>query len=159
LFRGADGILLETWSDPEAAELLARKVRSGLGPQLPVLLSFTFRRFSPAGKLRTFKEATPENCAQAAENLKIAALAVNCGDDHPNLEDGLEILERFRFVSDLPLFARPSAGIPVRKGGNWAYPFEPVEMAATVPELLEAGVSMIGGCCGTTPEHIAAFRP
>jgi 5-methyltetrahydrofolate--homocysteine methyltransferase len=57
------------------------------------------------------------------------------------------------------LFARPNAGTPQLRGKRWIYPRTPDSMAAQLPELLEAGATMIGGCCGTTPEHIAAFRP
>ncbi|HJT77173.1 MAG TPA: homocysteine S-methyltransferase family protein, partial [Gemmataceae bacterium] len=50
-------------------------------------------------------------------------------------------------------------GTPTRVDGRWVYPRTPEDMAARLPELLEAGVVMVGGCCGTTPAHIAAFRP
>ena len=59
----------------------------------------------------------------------------------------------------MPLFARPNAGTPTRAGDRWIYPLTPARMAEQTEELLEAGVSMIGGCCGTTPEHITALRP
>ena len=75
------------------------------------------------------------------------------------MEDVIEIIRRYRNVTDLPLFARPNAGTPKRVGKRWVYPHTPAAMAARLPELLEAGVAMLGGCCGTTPEHIAAFRP
>jgi len=86
------------------------------------------------------------------------ALGVNCGRDI-GMEDVIEIIRRYRNVTDLPLFARPNAGTPKRVGKRWVYPHTPAAMAARLPELLEAGVAMLGGCCGTTPEHIAAFRP
>jgi methionine synthase I (cobalamin-dependent) len=70
----------------------------------------------------------------------------------------LEVVRRHRRVTSLPLFARPNAGTPARLGNSWVYPCRPEQMAAYLPKLLEAGVSLIGGCCGTTPEHIAAFR-
>jgi 5-methyltetrahydrofolate--homocysteine methyltransferase len=63
-----------------------------------------------------------------------------------------EIIHCYRQETDLPLFARPNAGVAPNL-------LTPVEMADQLPALLDAGVSMIGGCCGTTPEHIAAFRP
>jgi methionine synthase I (cobalamin-dependent) len=70
----------------------------------------------------------------------------------------IEVVRRYRTVTDLPLFARPNAGTPARVGDHWVYPRAPAAMAARLPELLEVGVSMVGGCCGTTPEHIAAFH-
>ncbi len=74
------------------------------------------------------------------------------------MDDIIHIIKEYRTVTDLPLFVRPNAGTPTRVGNRWGYPFTPAMMAARLPELLEAGVSMVGGCCGTTPEHIAAFR-
>jgi 5-methyltetrahydrofolate--homocysteine methyltransferase len=74
------------------------------------------------------------------------------------MDEMIDILRRYRRETDLPLFARPNAGTPTRRAGRWVYPRSPEAMAGRLPELLEAGVSMVGGCCGTTPAHIAAFR-
>ena len=74
------------------------------------------------------------------------------------MDEMIEIIRAYRQETDLPLFARPNAGTPTRVGDRWVYPHTPAQMAARLPELLEAGVSMIGGCCGTTPEYIASFR-
>ena len=90
--------------------------------------------------------------------IGVSALGVNCGRDI-GMDDIIEIVRRYRQVTDLPLFARPNAGTPVCEGDRWVYPLTPAEMARRLPELLEAGISMVGGCCGTTPEHIAAMRP
>src|SRR5260370_22071739 len=70
-----------------------------------------------------------------------------------------EIIRRYRQVTDLPLFARPNAGTPVRGDNGWVHPQTPSAMAAGLPQLLEAGVSMIGGLFCATPSHIAAFPP
>jgi methionine synthase I (cobalamin-dependent) len=88
----------------------------------------------------------------------VAGIGVNCGRDI-GMDEVIEITRRHRQVTDLPLFARPNAGTPTRVGERWAYPHTPEKMASRLPELLEAGVTMVGGCCGTTPQHIAAFRP
>jgi 5-methyltetrahydrofolate--homocysteine methyltransferase len=96
--------------------------------------------------------------AHWANGCGIAALGVNCGKDI-GMDEIIEIIRQYRKVTDLPLFARPNAGTPTKKGKRWVYPLTPKEMAARLPELLEAGVCMVGGCCGTTPAHIAAMRP
>ena len=75
------------------------------------------------------------------------------------MDELIEIVRHYRRATDLPLFARPNAGTPARVDGRWVYPHTPEDLAARLPELLEAGVSMVGGCCGTTPDHIAALRP
>ncbi|HYT91367.1 MAG TPA: homocysteine S-methyltransferase family protein, partial [Gemmataceae bacterium] len=82
---------------------------------------------------------------------------VNCGREI-GMEDYAEILQRYRAVTELPLLVRPNAGTPVERDGQMIYPRSPEEMAARLPLLLEAGALLVGGCCGTTPEHIAAFR-
>src|SRR5205814_3734550 len=124
---------------------------------LPVLVSATYYH-DTAGKLKTYTEHSPEAIAQQARGIPgVAALGVNCGRDI-SMDDCAEIIRRYRSVTDLPLFARPNAGTPTQVEGQWVYPRTPEAMAAKLPELLEAGVSMVGGCCGTTPAHIAAFR-
>jgi 5-methyltetrahydrofolate--homocysteine methyltransferase len=154
----ADGLLLETCSDLRnlAAVLkVGRIVRPG--ESLPVLFSLTFRRTS-GGELRTADGHRPEAYARKVRDYGIAALGLNCGRDI-GMDEVIEIVRRYRQVTDLPLFARPNAGTPTRIGDQWHYPHTPEQMAARLPELLEAGVVLVGGCCGTTPEHIAAFRP
>jgi len=153
----ADAILLETWSSPlalGAAHGGCRAARELAG--VPVLLSLTYRR-ALDGSLATESGHSPEWFATQARQNGIAALGVNCGRDI-GMDEVLEIVSRYRRVTDLPLFARPNAGTPTQEGGRWVYPHTPAMMAARLPELLEAGVSMVGGCCGTKPEHIAAFR-
>jgi 5-methyltetrahydrofolate--homocysteine methyltransferase len=84
-------------------------------------------------------------------------LGVNCGRDL-GMDEVIEVVRRYRRHTDLPLLARPNAGTPKQLGKRWVYPRTAAEMAAWLPELLKAGATLVGGCCGTTPEHIAAFR-
>lgn len=149
-----DGILLETCSTPRVR--WAVKTLAPYENARPVLLSLTYQR-DPAGELVTRSGHAPEWFARRAKGYGIAALGVNCGRDI-DMDDIIEIIRRYRVVTDLPLFARPNAGTPTKQGDCWIYPHTPEKMAARLPELLEAGVSMVGGCCGTTPAHIAAFR-
>jgi 5-methyltetrahydrofolate--homocysteine methyltransferase len=155
---GVDGLLLETFSDLDG--LWAAKY--GCLPcfesdSIPVLLSVTYKRTSD-GVLTAQGGQTPEVFGHLARQYGIAALGVNCGREI-GMKDIIEIVRRYRTVTDLPLFARPNAGTPVREGERLIYPHSPEQMAALLPDLLEAGPAMIGGCCGTTPDHIAAFRP
>jgi methionine synthase I (cobalamin-dependent) len=186
----ADGILLETWSSLPALRTLAR-ARTRSSP--PLLVSFTFLH-AAHDELMTFAGATPEACARAAQRCGAAAIGANCGKEI-DMDDMLEIVQRYREACDLPIFVRPNAGTPkpsrtghsplppgeglgVRavgrqprrflpnpqplswgeRGAGWRYPRTPKAMAAWLPALLGAGVRMIGGCCGTTPDHIRAFR-
>ncbi len=152
--RIVDAILLETCSSPRVgfATRLLLKRKNG-----PVLLSLTYHRNSK-GKLVTASGHSPEWFAQRAKKWGVHALGVNCGKDI-GMDEIIEIVRRYRKVTNLPMFARPNAGTPMKKGKRWLYPLTPEEMAARLPELLEAGVCMVGGCCGTTPAHIAAMRP
>ena len=153
-----DGILLETSSSiDDTTYVIASRRRKKIDPErIPVLLSWTFRR-APDGLLTTIKGHSPERCAKMAVKHQVAALGVNCGRDIGSAEI-VEIIRHYRLVTDLPLFARPNAGTPKQIAGQWVYPETPESMAAWLPALFEAGVVMVGGCCGTTPAHIAAFR-
>ena len=146
-----DGVLLETFSGPRVRHAARRARCFG-----PVCLSLTYRR-QPGKGLVTNSGHKPEWFARRAVKWGAAALGVNCGRD-VGMDEVIEIVRRYRQETDLPLFARPNAGTPTREGDGWVYPQTPERMAARLPELLEAGVSMVGGCCGTTPEHVAAFR-
>ncbi len=154
-FPSADAILFETCSshyDAIGAILDARISRR----ETPILISFSFHRDSN-GTLMTNGKVEPQLCAKWMHHAGFSTLGVNCGRDI-GMDEMIEIIRAYRQETDLPLFARPNAGTPTRVGDRWVYPRMPEEMAACLPELLKAGVSMIGGCCGTTPEHIATFR-
>jgi methionine synthase I (cobalamin-dependent) len=154
---GLDGLLLETCSTPRAlsaVEFLRRRVLED--EEMPVLLSLAYRP-QPDGSLATHSGHTPETFARHAARHGVAALGVNCGRDI-GMDEMITIVRRYRQATDLPLFARPNAGTPLEVAGHLTYPRSPAEMAARLPELVEAGAVMVGGCCGTTPAHIAAFR-
>lgn len=142
----ADGLLLETFSSPEALTLTAYIFhRLLIAPEKPILLSLSYHRVE--GKLVTHSGHEPETYARHARQHGVAALGVNCGVNL-SLADITEILHRYRQACDLPLFARPNAGSP---GGKVLTPedFATADWADAV---------LIGGCCGTTPAHIAAMR-
>jgi 5-methyltetrahydrofolate--homocysteine methyltransferase len=150
-FDGVDAVLLETTSSPRLRYAI-QWVHGGL----PLLLSLTYQAKGRMG-LCTQSGHAPEWFAERAENWGVAALGVNCGRDIAMAEI-TEIVRRYRGATDLPLFARPNAGTPTRQDGRWVYPRSPEAMAGRLPEVLAAGAVLVGGCCGTTPEHIAAFR-
>jgi 5-methyltetrahydrofolate--homocysteine methyltransferase len=147
------GILLETCSTPRVRFALERLRRS---TKSPLLLSLAFSR-DARGRLVTASGHSPEWFARRARGYGADALGANCGKD-VGMKEMIQIAHRYREETDLPLFARPNGGTPKRQGRRWVYPLSPQEMADHLPELLDAGVCMVGGCCGTTPEHIAAFR-
>jgi 5-methyltetrahydrofolate--homocysteine methyltransferase len=159
--RDADGLILETYSGWMIGRAVGclRELRGVIKHcrDMPILLSLAYE--PPYGSYyATVDGQEVESVAHRADSIGISALGVNCGRDI-SMDEVIEIIRRNREHCNLPLFARPNAGTPVREGDRWVYPRTPAMMAERLPALLEAGVSMIGGCCGTTPEYIAAFRP
>jgi 5-methyltetrahydrofolate--homocysteine methyltransferase len=148
---GADAILLETISDVAWIATLAPQT-SWNPRRLPLFVSWTFCTH-PQGI-----NAELEHIVHAVEDLGAAALGVNCGRD-VDMDFIAAVIRYFRAHTALPLFARPNAGTPSREDGGCVYPWAPAHMTARLPAVLDAGVCMVGGCCGTTPAHIAAFRP
>lgn len=144
---GADVILLETFS--ETAEiLLALKVAKDV-TGLPVFTSMSFD--SGPQKTRTMMGAKAEECAAALEDAGADVVGCNCGT---GIEDFLPAVVALRGATKLPLWAKPNAGMPELVDGQAVYRQTPEQFVTHVPQLLEAGVNIIGGCCGTGPEHI-----
>jgi methionine synthase I (cobalamin-dependent) len=139
-----DAVLLETWTSLGDLAMFAQLAT------VPLMVSFTFAHDQlETGIVETF--------ARAAMQGNVVALGANCGKDI-DMADMLAIVRRYRAACDLPIFVRPNAGTPTQIDGEWVYPRTPEAMAAGVPALVDAGIAMIGGCCGTTPEHVRAMR-
>ena len=150
--RGLDGVLLETWSSVADLRTFAKERKPG---QPPLLASFTFQRRAKQGWV-TFEDTQPGACARAAKRCGAAALGVNCGREL-DLKGLRDIVRRYHDACDLPIFVRPNAGTPTKTARGWRYPRSPEQMADQLGPLLEEGLAMVGGCCGTTPEHIWRF--
>jgi methionine synthase I (cobalamin-dependent) len=145
---GADGIVVETMSDLQEAKLAVAAAREA---DLPVVACMTFD--SGGKKDRTMMGVTPE---QAAEQLTAAGAEVigsNCGRGVAGM---LEICRRLRASTDRPIWIKANAGLPEMVDGTAVYRQTPEEFAAYVPQLVDAGATFLGGCCGTTPEFIRA---
>jgi 5-methyltetrahydrofolate--homocysteine methyltransferase len=159
-FGSADGVLLETASNRD--DLISMLFVRHEADRVPFLFSLAYGR-NACGYLCTCVGQYPENkppefYAERARDWHLDALGVNCGREI-GPDEVVEIVRRYRRVTDLPLFVRPNAGTPRRGENGWVYPLTPRQLAERMPELLDAGVTMVGGCCGTTAEHIAALRP
>jgi 5-methyltetrahydrofolate--homocysteine methyltransferase len=154
-FAGVDGLLVETQSDWRLLDRVRDVVRRVL-PAVPIFFSVSFLHAGD-GRLATIGGDPPKKIALVAAQHGIAVLGSNCGRGI-TLEDMSATLAEYRTETDLPLFVRPNAGTPTWTGGSCIYPASAEQMAACVPDLVRAGASMIGGCCGTRPEHIQAVR-
>jgi len=145
---GATGIVIETMSDPAEAELA---VAAAHDTGLPVVACMTFD--SGAKKDRTMMGTTPE---QAAERLTAAGADVigsNCGQGIAGIVD---VCRRLHAATDRPIWIKANAGLPENIDGKTTYRQTPAEFAAFIPQLVEAGASFLGGCCGTSPDFIRA---
>ena len=147
---GADGIVVETMSDPaEAALAVAAAAETGL----PVVACMTFD--SGAKKDRTMMGTTPEQAAEQLLSAGADLLGANCGQ---GIAGFVEICRRLHAATQRPVWIKANAGLPEMHEGRTVYSQTPAEFAAYVPALVAVGAGMIGGCCGTTPEFIAAVR-
>ena len=149
---GAEILCIETMIDLREARLAVGAARS-VAPELPVIATMTFDP-TPRG----FFSIMGASVDQAAEGLGEAGADVvgsNCGN---GIEAMIEIAREFQRCSSLPLAIQANAGLPENRGGQVVYPESPEFMAARSAEMAALGVAVIGGCCGTTPDHVRAMR-
>lgn len=146
---GADALLIETQSDIEEAALALKAARA---TGLPTVVSFVFD--SGKNKDRTMMGATPEQVAARMAKLGADAVGANCGS---GIERFAPVCRRLKEASGLPVWIKPNAGLPVIEGGKTVYTQTPEQFAAHALELIEAGAMFLGGCCGTSPDFIAAL--
>lgn len=145
---GADFAMLETQCDlaeARAAMLAAKSL------DFPFVVSYTFE---PTG--RTLMGNPPEACATLAEALGATAVGINCSCGPEEL---LPIVRAMRAATCLPLIVQPNAGMPELREGVTRYPYTPQLMAEKMIPFVEMGLDGLGGCCGTTPEHLALIAP
>ena len=141
---GADLIHIETMSDTYEvkAAILAAKENSSL----PVFVTMIF---DERGKLLTGGDVP--SVVAMLEGLRVDALGLNCGLGPKQM---LPILNDLRRYTSLPIIVKPNAGLPKQKNGETYYDVEPDEFVRIMQEVVKEGACVIGGCCGTTPEHI-----
>lgn len=149
---GADLICVETMTDLDEATLAVKAVRR-ISARIPILATMTFERTR-----RGFFTVMGASIPAAAAGLEAAGADIvgsNCGY---GLETMIEVAREFKGHSRLPIAIQANAGLPVIRDGVTCYPETPADVAAGAPGLLDAGVQIIGGCCGTTPAHIRTLR-
>jgi len=147
---GADAICIETMSDPEEAALAIQAAKDNTG--LEVIATFSFAK-TVRGDFRTMMGADPAEAVAAAVAADI--VGANCGD---GIADMVELVRQMRGLTAKPIVVHANAGLPHTAGGRTTFPDSPADMARWVPDLIAAGAGIVGGCCGTTPAHIAAMR-
>ena len=149
---GADVLCVETMGDlTEAAR--AVKAAKTTAPGVPVMATMTFER-TPRGYF-TVMGVSVEKAVTGLEAAGADVVGSNCGT---GIADMVEIARRMIAAAHRPVIVQPNAGLPVSRGGQVVYDETPETFAARVPDLLELGVAIVGGCCGTTPDHTRAIR-
>ncbi len=146
-----DGFVLETMTDPQEIRCAVSAVRELSG--LPIVACLTFD--SGEDHSRTMMGVSPEDAVAALEDLPIQAIGANCGVG-PDV--AVHLCRRFRQATDLPIWIKANAGMPHVVDGECVFDVGADEFAAHVPALAAAGARFIGGCCGTTPEHVRRIR-
>ena len=145
---GSDCFVLETFADLEELEqaiLAAREVNASM----PIVAQSTV-----GPELRTAYGASPEDIARALDKWGVEVIGLNCSVGPQAI---LEAIERMAVVTTRKLSAQPNAGMPREVGGRTMYMASPEYMATYARHLIQAGAKVVGGCCGTTPEHIKAM--
>ena len=146
---GVDLVVVETQFDINEALAAIRGVRA-VDPAIPLVCSFSYDRGT-----RTMMGVKPDDMAAQIGGEQVNVLGINCGR---SLSDNLEALTRLNAVTEKPIWFKPNAGLPETDDeGKPTYSVSPEEIGALVPAWLEAGARIVGGCCGTSPAHLAAI--
>jgi homocysteine S-methyltransferase len=144
---GVDGIILETFTDPRELLVAIRAVRR-VAPDLPLIGS---KGFIEDGE--TLMEGLPERFARELSEQDVDAIGANCVVGPQRM---LDIIRMMAHTTEKPLLAMPTPGLPQLVRGQVVYDIQPEYFGRYAARLVEAGAQMVGGCCGTTPEHIRA---
>lgn len=144
---GVDLLVIETMIEVEDARRAVAAARRASGTR-PVLAMMSFEAIG-----RTRCGATVEDAAHALVEAGADIVGANCS---VGPEPMVRVIERMRAVVAAPLAAKPSAGLPSVEHGRLTYPVDPDTFARWAVRLHEAGATFVGGCCGTTPQHIEA---
>jgi len=145
---GVDLLVIETQFDLGEARAAIRGVRSV--SDLPLVVSFSYDRGT-----RTMMGVRPAIMAAELTDLGVDVLGINCGR---SLEDNFKALTELRSATRLPIWFKPNAGMPMLdEDASPTYTTTPEQMGAQAPAWVAAGAQIVGGCCGTSPAHLAAI--
>ena len=152
---GADAIIIETQTALEEL-LLGIRAAKEAGAAC-VIGSMAYDTTLDGSTFRTMMGIDPERAAQFMIEHGVDVVALNCGTGM-DMARALDAVKRYREVTGLPVMVQPNAGQPKLVNMKVVYDETPEQMAPGVIPLVEAGANIIGACCGSTPEHIRAFR-
>ena len=147
---GVDGFIIETMFDLPEAICALRACKDKLS--LPVIVSIAFATEAKGG--RTMMGNSAEQCAKSLTDAGADVIGANCGDIDP--AQMAVVVALLKSATPLPVLAQPNAGKPKLVDNETVFDMGPEAFAQGITECLRAGASIVGGCCGTTPEHIRA---
>lgn len=147
---GVDGFIIETMFDLREAMCALRACKDKLS--LPVIVSIAFATEAKGG--RTMMGNSAEQCAKSITDAGADVIGANCGELDP--AQMAVVVSMLRSATALPILAQPNAGRPKLVNNQAVFEMTPEPFAAGIDECLHAGARLVGGCCGTTPEHILA---
>ncbi len=146
---GADAICIETFFDKDEAACAIKATQENTN--LEIICTFTFDK-KPDGSYKTMMGLSPTDMAHFLLENNVDIIGTNCGN---GFEGMVDIIKEIRTVDrNIPILVHANAGLPSLKNGKSVYSETPDLVALEIPKLMDAGVNVIGGCCGTTPEHI-----
>ena len=148
---GVDAFIIETMFDLREALCALRACKESSA--LPVFVSIAFSTKLNGG--RTMMGDSAEDCARQLSDSGADVIGANCGDLDPR--EMASVISTMSSVASLPILAQPNAGIPRLVGGDTVFDMKPKEFAQGVAECVSAGARLVGGCCGTSPDHIRAL--
>ena len=149
---GSDTICIETMSAIDEAVLAVRAAKETT--DLEVICSFTFER-TLTNEFKTMMGVTPAEMVKAIKDAGVDIIGTNCGNGFDQM---IGIVEEIRRVDPVtPVLVHANAGVPLVEEDETIFPETPEMMASKVSDLVACGANIIGGCCGTTPEHIRAL--
>ncbi|MDR3551829.1 MAG: homocysteine S-methyltransferase family protein, partial [Clostridia bacterium] len=150
---GADALCIETMSDIGEATLAIKAAKENT--KCEVICTFTYSK-TVRGDYKTMMGVSPVDAAKASLEAGADIIGANCGN---GMERMIEIVKEIRTVAPkTPILIHANAGLPTNINGVDVFPETPEMMASFVDQLIDSGANIIGGCCGTTPDHIRAIK-
>lgn len=147
---GIDLFAVETMMSLQECRGAVLAIKETCGDELPVMVTLTFQEDG-----RTLYGTSPETAAIVLESMGVDAVGVNCSAGPDKMVDLIQRMER---MVGIPLVVKPNAGLPKLVDGRTAYDMGAEEFSETMLPLVKKGATILGGCCGTTPEHIKRLR-
>ncbi len=150
---GADAIVIETMTDLEEARIAVKAASENTACE--VFCTMTFDK-TVDGQYRSMMGISPTEMTETLIGAGASVIGANCGN---GIADMIGIVKEIRRVNPgIPLLIHANAGMPQYCDGETTFPETPADMASRVKEIIDAGANIIGGCCGTTPDHICKIH-